>query len=272
MAGCLFAAIFRDTRQRPLRELDRFNHFPASPLVALTHVLEGEIRLVAESQDIAAALKAARLPCISVSGPQHRPLTSWNPGPVFAVTIGFYPEAWSLLTGRSPGEVADRTEALTAGPIHDAAIELGKRGAPAECWRAFQDRLEPDWRAVRRRSALHQWPAVASLQDWGRAVIAQAATTGPGRSIRSAQRRIKRWTGQNKHSVAAYARIERLHSIACDAGVTSLADLAAHADFSDQSHMGRELRKVTGYSPAQLNGLIATEEAFWCYRLLGERF
>jgi len=38
------------------------------------------------------------------------------------------------------------------------------------------------------------------------------------------------------------------------------------------SHMGRVVRQTTGYSPAQLNRLIETDEAFWCYRLLGEHF
>jgi AraC-like DNA-binding protein len=52
----------------------------------------------------------------------------------------------------------------------------------------------------------------------------------------------------------------------------SAAGLTTEAAFSDQSHMGRAVRRATGFSPAHLNRVIATEEAFWCYRLLGERF
>ena len=53
---------------------------------------------------------------------------------------------------------------------------------------------------------------------------------------------------------------------------TDLASLATDAGYSDQSHMGRAVRGATGFSPAQLNRHIETEEAFWCYRLIGERF
>jgi hypothetical protein len=37
---------------------------------------------------------------------------------------------------------------------------------------------------------------------------------------------------------------------------------------SDQSHMGREIRRLTGLSPGKLNQLMATHETFWFYRLL----
>ena len=48
--------------------------------------------------------------------------------------------------------------------------------------------------------------------------------------------------------------------------------LAGDAGYSDQSHMGRAVRRATGFSPARLNRMIESEESFWCYRLLGQRF
>jgi len=42
------------------------------------------------------------------------------------------------------------------------------------------------------------------------------------------------------------------------------------AGFADQSHMGREVRRVTGLAPGRLDDLIASDEAFWFYRLIGE--
>ena len=53
---------------------------------------------------------------------------------------------------------------------------------------------------------------------------------------------------------------------------TPPVDLAVEAGFADQSHMGRDLKRATGFSPVQLNQRILQNEAFWCYRLLGERF
>lgn len=40
----------------------------------------------------------------------------------------------------------------------------------------------------------------------------------------------------------------------------------------DQSHMGREVRRVTGLSPARLDDLMAHDEAFWFYRLMQKHY
>jgi NAD(P)-dependent dehydrogenase (short-subunit alcohol dehydrogenase family) len=48
--------------------------------------------------------------------------------------------------------------------------------------------------------------------------------------------------------------------------------LAAEAGYADQAHMGREVRRITGMPPAKIVNLIATEESYWPYRLLGERY
>ena len=53
-------------------------------------------------------------------------------------------------------------------------------------------------------------------------------------------------------------------------GTPDLAALAAEAGFADQSHLGREVRRVTGLPPRRLGELMKTEEAFWFYRLLSE--
>lgn len=52
----------------------------------------------------------------------------------------------------------------------------------------------------------------------------------------------------------------------------NLAALALSAGFSDQSHMGREVRRVTGIPPGRFRQLIDTEEAFWFYRLIEGQF
>lgn len=81
-----------------------------------------------------------------------------------------------------------------------------------------------------------------------------------------------RWTNTSKQTLDYYAAIENLHQRIVENPDHSLAELAADAQFSDQSHMGRSVKRATGFSPAKLNRMIETEESFWCYRLLGERF
>jgi AraC-like DNA-binding protein len=48
--------------------------------------------------------------------------------------------------------------------------------------------------------------------------------------------------------------------------------LAAEAGYADQLHFGREVRRTTGFSPAQLRHRAKTEQAFWFYRLIGDLY
>jgi hypothetical protein len=263
LSGCIFAAIRRDTRAVTLGDAQRFNHFPASPLVALTCIFHGETRALGRAGDPGSA---PVFPAVSVAGPQSRPLTSWNPGPVHALSVGFYPDAWARLTGTPAQDLADRITADLPAALAPALDALQGPGGFARRWAGFQARLGALW---------HSGPAPrrgARLADWAHAVTARAALSGPGRSLRAAQRRLRRWTGQNRQTLNHFSRIEDLHQIVSGDDTADLAGLAVAAGFSDQSHMGRELRRATGFSPQQLNRLIETEEAFWCYRLLGERF
>jgi AraC-like DNA-binding protein len=68
-----------------------------------------------------------------------------------------------------------------------------------------------------------------------------------------------------------YAAIDDLHRLSIDGRDKPLAQLALEAGYADQSHMGRAVRRATGFSPARLNQRIRTEPAFWYYRLAGER-
>lgn len=261
LAGCVFAAILRDTRGVSLSDADRFNHFPASPLVAVTYVLEGELCLLAADGTVSV------LPPVSVSGPQGGPVTSWSPGPVLAVTVGLYPDAFACLTGSLPIDLANRTEAGVPAPL--SAMSEAWQG-PDRFWSAFCEGLAPHWAEARAGAA--NGAAPGWLGDWGRSIAARAALSGPGKSLRAAERRLRRWSGQTRQSLAFFAAIERLHRLAVTNPRVDLAGLAVEAGFSDQSHMGRALRRATGYSPARLNRMIDNEESFWCYRLLGERF
>lgn len=273
LAGCLFAAVARDTRGLDLVAAERLNFFPASPLCAVSLFFEGR-SLVVDPDNLDPDAAGRALPTIFVSGPQRRPLTSWNPGPVHALTIGFYPEAWPSLLRGDISDAVDRNLDLPdaardafAAICHDAHAT----GDAVAAFDLFQNRLEPIWRNARPAA-----PAAARLLgDWSRALALRAATSGPGRSARQVQRRVRAWTGQALRDLNVYARTERLFAqsqAAKKGGAFDLAKLAVEAGFADQSHMGRAVRRVTGLSPSRLGAAIDTDEAFWCYRLLGARF
>ncbi|MCI4665605.1 MAG: helix-turn-helix domain-containing protein [Neomegalonema sp.] len=257
--GCVFAAIVRDTRALELSDFDRFNFFPASPLTSVTFVAEGELRLAPIGCGVEAARTAPALQRLFTTPPQDAPTVSWSAGPVFAITVGVFPDAWLRLT--SSFDIA-RTLMRAFERCDDIDT----------CWSRFCASASDAWRAARADAALPNWTGLPQLSDWSRALVARAALAGPGRSARAFERRLRRWSGQTRRSLAFFAAFEELHRLSVQAKRTSPAELALDAGYSDQSHMGRAVRRATGFSPARLNRLIETEEAFWCYRLLGERF
>lgn len=265
LASCLSAGIYRDTRGTDLDTEDRLNFFPASPLVTLTIVMSGQLHARANVCGPEELKTVPPLPALSVMPPQTTPLSSWSPGPVAALTLGFFPDAWSALGG-----------SLAAPSIpqvlqHELDV-LETSRTVGDLWEHLCALLLPLWRDARHRTATPHWPGSDSIADWGRQVITAAALSGPGRSLRAAERRLRRWTGHSRQTVSFFAKIENLHALSVALPDAPMAEIAAEANYSDQSHMGREVRRATGFSPARLNALIATRESFWCYRLLGERF
>lgn len=261
LAGCVVAGIYRDTRGAHLSDADRMNHFPASPLVAITLVQHGALHLLPKGADWRHAAQVRPLAEKTVLPPQDLPVSSWAPGDVVALSVGIYPDAWRVLGG-------DAACATLPPALDEACACFDAAVAPSQGWSAFCDRLRTAWSAARPDS----WQPAARLSDWSTALATRAALSGTGRSLRSIERRIKRYSGQTQRSLAFYATFERLHERSTHADRQSLAEIAIDAGYSDQSHMGRAVRRATGFSPAKLNKAIETEEAFWCYRLLGERF
>jgi AraC-like DNA-binding protein len=258
LCGCIFAGIVRDTRSVELNDRERLSFFPSSPLVAITHVIEGEIRLIPEGNGVDDLQHAQALERTSVLAGQDRPTVSWSPGPALVVSVGFFPDAWNQLVGKAEiSELLERAFSVDDEPING--------------WKIFCSGLSPLWRKARTDS-MPMMSVVAEMSDWARGLVSRAALTGAGRGVRSIERRLKRWTHQSQQSLSFYASIDELHRISAKSPEAPLAEIALDAGFSDQSHMGRAVRRATGFSPAQLNRLIETDESFWCYRLLGERF
>lgn len=262
LSGCLFAGVFRDTRGTCLSDEERFNHFPASPLVTVTYVIAGDLRLVRSVDGPNSNEPIVRC---SVTPPQETPITSWSPDCMAVVSVAIYPDAWAKM-----GHIA--TTDIVAQSLSAAFRDVATHSDLAACWAGFCNAFAPSWQVARTVGGLADWSGSTRLTDWAQSVAARAALAGPGRSIRAIERRLKRWSRHSRQSLKFYSDFENLHSLSAGRTNIELAGLASDAGYADQSHMGRAVRRATGFSPAQLNTMIATKEAFWCYRLLGERF
>jgi AraC-like DNA-binding protein len=271
LASCVFAGVERDTRMVELSDDQRFNYYPATPLPLISWVFEGPLHMVGEG----GAGLGPPLPELVISGPQRRPVASWSPGPVHALSVAFYPEALARLLGVGAETLVDRVmplENVAAGPLLAVCRDvLANRGA-GDPFHRFEDGLKPLWRGppLGRGGGL-----MPLMGDWVRALAVRAALSPTGRGVRQMQRRIKGWTGQSHRDLQVLARVEavgvRVLGMRGGSGA-DLAEVAGEAGFADQSHMGRHVRRVTGLSPGRLDELASTHEAFWFYRLLGEEF
>jgi len=261
LSGCLIVGIYRDTRGVVMSDEDRVNHFPASPLVTVTKVISGELRRLPTGNVWHAAKEQDVFPQLFVTAPQDTPLSSWAPSDVTALSLGIYHDAWLSLGGD--------TDFLRAPEYLAAAFEsFATEKDPETGWNALCEKLSPVW-AKKRPST---WQGTVKIADWARSVMTRTALSGSGRSVRSLERRIKRLSGQTRGSLDFYSAFENLHQIRQENSESSLAEIASDAGYADQSHMGRVVKRATGFSTARLNHAIENEEAFWCYRLLGERF
>ena len=99
VAGCVFCMIVRDTRGVALDHAQRFNFFPATPLCSVAWTFVGDCQLIDQPDQMKRPWTGARLPDLAFLGPQLGPLISWNPGEAYGITVTFYPDALSAMTG-----------------------------------------------------------------------------------------------------------------------------------------------------------------------------
>ena len=262
LASCVRAYLTRDTATHPLLlSQERFNHFPASPLCSITWFVEGESIMV----DVATGQLGQRVSRALFAGPQTRPTASYNPGPLRAFMVLFYPHAFHQLTGVDVSTCVDRLlplDEMLGGDwvaMSDAVLAAQDDAARVRCIEQF---LLPHWQQVDARGS--------AVGNWVRRLAVQAASAGWGRSARNLERRIRTWAGQPMRTLQRMHRAEQsfLESRAdmIDATV-SWAEVAQRGGYADQAHFCRETREITGLSPTGLARAGREQESYWVYRI-----
>ncbi|MEO9460134.1 MAG: helix-turn-helix domain-containing protein [Lentilitoribacter sp.] len=265
LSSCIAAGVVRDTRGSLLSAADRYNYFPANPLVSISFVMEGALQTFDFANNAFDLNSTQLMPRFSKMISIDHPVMSWSEGDIFAITIGFYPDAWAKLCAKV-GE-----EALLKH-LHDMFLSLDDNQHIDRFWFEICDNISPLWQQSRENTKLTDWIGSDRLSDWSHFLLARLMTSETGKSLRTIERRFKYWTGLSKRQINHYTSIETLHDLVTNNPDLPLAELALTSGYADQSHMGRDVKRVTGFSPAKINHLIKTAEPFWCYRLLGERF
>ncbi len=267
LASCVPAFLVRSTLGVPAMSLSgRYNRYPATPLCSIAWMLRGPSLLV-ENERITDNCVAQGQAVFS--GPQTRPWVTHSPDPTHFFVLAFYPDALHALTGLDLPAYVDRfamleevfapewaalTPAVLAAPDDDARVRLLE---------AF---LAPRWQAVRDSAALDR----SRLGDWARRLAVQAAAAGWGRGARAVERRVRAWAGLPMRTLQRMGRAERTLLAARsehEDGTLSWVGLAADNGYSDQAHLARETRALTGLSPTGLARAIRDDESYWMYRI-----
>lgn len=239
------------------------NHFPASPLCTLSWFFHGHTELLHDDQ------APERLPSVYFSGPFTRPTRSRNTAEGHGMMLMLLPDAAQALTRLDMSAFVNR--AVPVETVLDAdwlVMTRAVMAAPDDAARValIEAFLEPRWQALRpgadRRGWLH-------LQDWAQGLALRAAASGMGRSLRAVERRIKGWAGLPMRELRGFGRAEQafFRALAAGDGPVRWAEVAADTGYADQSHLSRETRSITGFSPAELRRRISEDESFWIYRV-----
>jgi len=266
LAGCVRAGFLRDTRGLGLQAHELDTYYPASPLVCLTWTFEGSAEWLSSPGFMPPTPGFAVWPLTlsgPVSGPTHLRIA---PAGVHGLQLLLLPDAFRALTGLDAGALVNGcVDAATrlppdwlawAGSLHAAGDDQARLAAVE----AF---LAPRWQPLAAQASQGQRYA-----QWLEALAVRAAGSATGRSLRQFERRIKAWAGLPMRELRAVSRGEQAF-LAAVAGAEppSWAQLAVEADYADQSHLCRETRRLTGFSPEELRQRMRSELAFWPYRL-----
>jgi AraC-like DNA-binding protein len=261
LTACFRGVMGRSTLGLDLTEAQRLNFFPATPLCAISWWFHGASEMV-PSPDNALHLGPGprrRLSGVVFSGPLTRPTVTWNAGPVHGMMLLLMPDALHQMTGIDITRAVDRfIDAREIFPADWIALFDAVLARPGDDQRValMQDFLEPLWRSARPKLPLQ----AHRYRDWAQSLALRAATSG-----------VKQWAGLPLRELRGMGRAEHAFfegQAAAQGGQRpNWAAVAESSGYADQSHMGRESRRVTGFSPEELCRRITTDEAFWSYRL-----
>ncbi|MFC5462532.1 AraC family transcriptional regulator [Massilia niabensis] len=270
LQGALVALVGRDNRDLDLDSAQRLSHFPASPLVTISWFRDADVGLVTQGPDG---------PCwqpfsarVVVSGTWSHPSVSWAPSAGCGYTACFNADAAQALFGLDLAALQERfvPADVAAGAQFRALWDALPDAGDADILPLLESHLAPRWQARQGRASGH-----ASLQQMGRHMVErlawQAGQWARVHSPRHVERRIKSFSGRSLREWNSLVRTEGLFFAARERHEAGLpfdwATLALDEGFTDQAHMIRSVKRITGFSPTEFAARFLEDESFWMYRL-----
>jgi AraC-like DNA-binding protein len=273
LQGGLLALICRDTRGLALNHAQRLSHFPATPMVCLSWTQQGRNGMVVQSVDGHSLWQEYPSP-VMLSGSQTRPTVGWMPGAGRGCMACFSPDAAQQLFGLDLQSTQDRfvPAAQALGPAWQPLCEaMLATQEDTALMAVLEQHLAPRWREVRASDAKAPPSLATSGRYWLMSLGLKARTWRVQLGPRQVERRIKLFSGRSVREWQAIVRTEALFEEGVRRQQQGLAldyaEMALKGGFSDQAHMSRAVRRITGFSPAEFARRYEQDESFWPYRL-----
>lgn len=266
LASCVRAIVTRSTVGAQLRGDERHNFYPASLGCTVSWTLQGHTELVRVGDQFHHALAPSP---VMFTGPQTMPFETRNPDAVQLLLLMFMPDAFHALTGVDLQAHTNQHLPLHAVLGDDwQALASEVMAAPDDAARIarIEAFLRPRWKAARPAAWLH---VPHALTDWAQGLAMRCVTSPQAKSLRQVERRIKQWTGRTQRQLHRLVRGEDALLRARERKALdelAWADFAADEGFSDQSHMCREFRKLTGLRPEEVMQNLDTDERLWLFK------
>lgn len=273
LQGAMLAVVCRDTRGVALNDAQRLSHFPASPLVCLSWYQDFDSGLVQTDASGASRWRPFAA-SVMLSGSQTAPTASWANRPGRGGMACFDLDMAQQLFGLDFVPAQDRfVPALDVlGPAWEPLCHaLLAADDDERTLQVLHQHLTPRWRALQGKAS----NAPPSLREHGRHWVArlglQAMQWQQTLGTRQVERRIKQFSGRSMRQWQGMVRTEGLFHAARERRAQGLPldlpGLALDEGFSDQAHMCRAVRQITGFTPTEFARRFEEDESFWMYRL-----
>jgi AraC-like DNA-binding protein len=189
-----------------------------------------------------------------VAGPNPLPFDVEHLRAVQLLGATLSPEAAAAFLGAEIGSTGTGWRPLESS-LGSLAVELSHRlraarGAEAKIAALETTLLARIGGADRRVSR-----ALAEIKQSGGRIGVTALGRSSGASPRNLARLFDQWVGMSPKTFARIARVQEALRRMTEAPTPGLKDLAAELGFSDQAHMSREVKRITGIQPSELADL-----------------
>lgn len=268
LQGAIVAILCRDTRAAALSDAQRLTHFPATPLITLSWFHGINAGLVERGP------VWRRFPSdLLLAGSHFHPVVTWAPKTGRGGFACLTADTARALFGIDSAALQDRilpADAVLGPDWKPFLTDLRNAPDDAAVLAALETHLAPRWHPVQGRTSTA--PTLRQLgRHWVARLAIQAHDWRRQCSPRQVERRIKTLSGRSLRDWQGLVRTEGVFFSArerFDRGEPpDWAALAVEEGFSDQAHLTRAVKRITGFAPGEFSARFIADESFWAYRL-----